>query len=211
VTILLLIRHALTDQTGKRLYGRSPGVHLSSRGREQAGALARRLAAVSLEAVYSSPLERCVETARPIAAAHGLRVRTVGEVVEIDYGRWTGRTFSTLVRTRLWRRVHGGNPSGVRFPGGESLAEAQRRGVDAVERIADRHPRGVVAVVTHGDVVDLVLAHYAGVHVDQYQRLDVAPASISAVALGGAVPKIRRLNDTGTLEDLVPPRRTRPR
>jgi probable phosphomutase (TIGR03848 family) len=210
VAILLLIRHGVTDQTGKRLYGRS-AVHLSAAGREQALGVAERLRGVRLAALYSSPLDRCLETAAPIAEASGLEVNTVEDLQEIDYGTWTGKSFPALRRTKLWRRIHGSSPSAVRFPGGETLAEVQRRAVAALEGIAERHPRATVAVVSHGDVVLLALAHFAGMHVDQYQRLEAATASISAVRLTEGAPKVLRVNDTGTLEDLNPPRRSRPR
>jgi probable phosphoglycerate mutase len=202
VTLLLLVRHAVTDMTGKRLYGRSEGISISEAGREQAVNLARRMAEVPLAALYSSPLDRCVETAGPIAEACGVEVQPLEGVVEIDYGQWTGRTFTSLRRLKLWRDFHGATPSTPRFPGGETLLEAQRRAVEAVEEVVERHPKATVAIVTHGDVVALVLAHYAGVHIDLFQRLEVAPASVTAIAAGGGAPKIRRVNDTGTLRDL---------
>ena len=203
VTLLLLVRHAITDMTGKRLYGRSEGISISETGREQAAGLARRMAEVPLDALYSSPLDRCVETAGPIADACGVEVQTLEGVIEIDYGRWTGRPFTSLRRLKLWREFHGATPSTPRFPGGETLLEAQRRAVDAVEQVVERHPKATVAVVTHGDIVALVLAHYAGVHVDLFQRLEVYPASVTAIAAGNGAPKIRRVNDTGTLRDLA--------
>lgn len=209
MALLLLIRHAVTDMTGKRLYGRSEGISLSRTGREQAVALARRVAEVPLDALYSSPLDRCMETARTISEACGVLVTPLEGVLEIDYGRWTGRPFTSLRRTRLWREFHGANPSAPRFPGGETLAEAQTRAVEAVEDVAERHPKGTIGVVTHGDVVALVLAHYAGIHVDLFQRLEVAPASVTAIALGSGAPKIRRVNETGTLRDLASRHRAR--
>lgn len=208
--LLLLIRHALTQATGKRLSGRTPGIHLSVEGRHQAEHLAGRLASLPLAAVYASPLERCLETAEAIAIPRGLAVRRVPELAEVDYGRWTGRSMPQLVRTTLWKKVQQA-PSSVTFPEGEGLIDAQRRSVAALEEIAGRHPRSVVAVVSHADVIRLMLAHYAGLHIDLFQRLIVSPASVSAVALGDRIPRIVRMNDTGALDDLTrrtsPPRR----
>ncbi len=204
--ILLLVRHALTELTGKRLYGRSQGIPLSDRGRQQAKELAARLADVPLDALYTSPLDRCAETAAPIAEATGLEVRALEGVLEIDYGEWTGRPFTSLRRLKLWKEFHGGTPSAPRFPGGETLAEAQRRAITATLELAGRHVKETVAVVTHGDVIALILAHYAGVHIDLFQRLEVAPASVTAIVLGAGPPKVRRVNDTGTLADLAPRR-----
>lgn len=200
--IVLLIRHGVTDQTGKHLYGRLPGVHLSERGREQAEDLAERLAGVPLRALYVSPMERCRETAAPVARAHGLRPRRLAALNEVDYGRWAGRPVATLVRSGAWARARS-SPSRFRFPEGETLVEVQRRSVTAVEMLSARHPREVVAAVSHGDVVRLTLTHFAGVHIDLFQRLEVAPASVSAVALSrDDIPRILRVNDTGTLDDL---------
>jgi probable phosphomutase (TIGR03848 family) len=203
VTVVLLVRHAITEDTGKRLYGRQPGVHLSERGREQADRLAARLSELPLAAVYSSPLERCVETAVPIAAALGLEVTEEPDLVETDTGAWTGKTFRQIGRTRRWRQLLM-LPSSSRAPGGESAAEVQARSVRAIDRIAERHRTGAVAVISHGDPIRLVLAHYAGLHLDLFQRLEVAAASVSAVALSDGPPRVVRVNDTGSLDDLAP-------
>lgn len=208
MALVLLIRHAVTEQTGKRLYGRAPGNHLSARGRRQAEALAEHLADVPLEAVYASPLERCRETASPILRGRKLRLRTVAALNEVDYGRWTGRTFGQLRRTREWRRVRS-SPASVRFPGGETLHEVQQRAVRALQEIAERHGEGVAAAVSHGDVVRLALAHYAGIHLDLFQRLEVWPASVTAVEIGDGHPRILRMNDTGDLSAVVPERARR--
>lgn len=203
VALLLLIRHALTQATGRRLSGRTPGIHLSEEGRRQAAQLAERLAAVPLAAVYASPLERCLETAEAVASSRGLDVQRVPGLSEVDYGRWTGRSMPQLVRTTLWKKVQQ-TPSAVTFPEGEGLIDAQRRSVAALEEIAGRHPRSIVAVVSHADVIRLALAHYAGLHVDLFQRLIVSPASVSAIGLGDRIPRIIRMNDTGMLDDLIP-------
>jgi probable phosphoglycerate mutase len=210
VTLLLLIRHALAEAPRGRLYGTTPGIHLSEQGKDQATRLAERLSPVELAAVYSSPLERCLETAEAITAGRGLDVHSMSDLGEVDYGEWTGRTFNALRRTVLWRRVHQ-LPSSVRFPGGESLEEVRDRGVRALDAIAAQHKRRVVAAVTHGDVIRLVLSHYAGIHIDLFHRLVADAASLSAVALAEGAPRVLRMNDTGTLTDLMPPRRSRPR
>jgi len=202
MTLILLVRHAVTEATGRRLSGSTPGIHLSPEGRSQAARLAERLRPVRLEAVYASPLERCVETGRAVAEPRRLLVRPVPELEEVGYGRWTGRSFAQLTRTALWRKIQQ-SPSSVRFPGGETLVEAQRRGVSALEMLAARHPSGSVAVVSHADLIRLALAHFAGIHIDLFQRIVVSPASVSAVLLGDRIPRILRVNDTGGLDDLV--------
>ncbi len=202
MTVLLLVRHAVTEATGKRLTGSLPGVHLSKEGRRQASLLGDRLANLPLAALYSSPLERCLETAEAIASGRGVAIQSLGDLEEIRFGRWTGRPLAQLAKTTLWKQVHQ-HPSSVRFPEGETLAEAQHRSVSAVSGIAERHPRGTIAVVSHGDVIRLLLAHYTGVHIDLFQRLVVAPASVSAVRLADGVPYVLRVNDTGSADDLL--------
>jgi probable phosphoglycerate mutase len=175
VTTLLLIRHANTDAAGRRLTGWARGVHLNERGRREVGTLVERLEGVPIRAVYASPLERCRETAIPFARTRGLSVSARRGLLETDYGDWTGRTITDVRRTRAWRLVQHA-PSRVRFPGGESLLEVQARAVAELERIAAAHPRDVVAVVTHADVVRLALMHYAGMHLDSLHRLHVDTA-----------------------------------
>ena len=206
MALILLIRHALTESTGKRLSGHTPGLHLSDMGRQQAEALAERLRAVPLAALFTSPLERCAETAEAVARGRGIAVRPLPALLEVDYGRWTNRPMGQLVRTTLWKRVQQ-TPSSVRFPDGETLEEVQARSVAALLEMAGRHPKAALAVVTHAEVIRLAMAHFAGVHIDLFQRMIVHPASVSAVAVGDGMPRIIRLNDTGGFDDLVRPRR----
>ena len=210
MTTLLLVRHATTAETGLKLSGRLPGIPLDERGRSQAAATAERLRPVRLSAVYSSPLARCRETAEAIAEPRGLDVSFDDRLLEIGFGDWTGRPLRALARTKLWGAVQS-TPSRVRFPGagGESFLEAVRRSAEAVEEIAAAHRRSTVAVVSHGDVIRLLLAHLAGVPLDLFQRIVVSPASVSAVALGEGPPRILRVNETGSLADLAPPPRSR--
>jgi probable phosphomutase (TIGR03848 family) len=207
--LLLLLRHAVTEHTGARLSGWLPGLHLSEAGREQAKALAERLAPVPVDAVYASPLERCQETAAVVADAKGLKLGTVGDLGEVRYGDWTGRELKALAKEPLWKVVQA-TPSAARFPDGESLFEMQARAVLAVERLREVHPRQTVAVCSHADVIKAVACHYLGMHLDQFQRLIVSPASVTAFAFGPG-PYLVRLNDTGGNGDLAPPKRTRRR
>jgi probable phosphomutase (TIGR03848 family) len=207
--LLLLLRHAVTEDTGARLSGWTPGLHLSERGREQAKGLADRLGPVPLEALYASPLERCQETAAVVAEAKGLKVDTLEDVGEVRYGDWTGRALKELAREPLWKVVQS-TPSAARFPEGESLFEMQARAVLAVERLRGAHPSQTVAVCSHADVIKALTCHYLGMHLDLFQRLVVGPASLTAIAFG-PVPSLVRLNDTGGNADLAPPRRARRR
>ena len=198
MTTLLLVRHGHTDAAGKRLTGRAPGVHLNELGRRQAERLVERLEGVRIDAIVSSPLERCRETAAPLAKARGRAVDVGRAWIEVGYGEWTGRSISQLRRTKLWRRVMFA-PSNVRFPGGESLLEVQGRAVDATLDIAARHARGTVVVVSHADVIRLLVAHVAGMHADHLQRLSIDTASITAISISDGFPRLLTVNDTDDL------------
>jgi probable phosphomutase (TIGR03848 family) len=198
-TRILLVRHAMNEwvKTG-RLAGRTPGVHLSEEGKEQALALGRRLASRPIHAIYSSPLERAQETAMAIARHHQLPVETSEGITEVDFGDWTGRELKELAQEPEWMLVQG-RPSAVRFPSGESPREMVTRSVDEVERLAAAHPEQTVVLVSHSDVIKGVLAHYLGMHVDQFQRLVVSPSSISSLAFTPMGAVITCLNDTAHL------------
>jgi len=199
--LLLFIRHGLTDSTGKKLVGWTPNVHLSARGREQAAELATRLDGVKIDVLYSSPLERCRETAAPVASSKGLRPRIREGLGEVRYGDWQGKSLAQLSRTKLWEVVQR-TPSAARFPNGESLLETQARGLAALDPILRDHAGETVAVCSHGDMIRLLLAHFLGVHIDLYQRIAVDTASVSAVYAEGRRRAILKLNDTGTLDRL---------
>ena len=201
MTTLLLIRHAAHDLLGHTLAGRMPGVRLSAAGSAQAERLARRLALAPLAAVYSSPLERAVGTAIPVARRHGLEVAVADGLGELDFGEWTGRGFAALDGLPRWRLFNTFR-AGTRPPGGELMLEAQARVVTELERLHGEHPVEVVVVVTHGDLIKAAIAHYAGIHLDLFGRIEISPASVSIVAVSPHGPRILRLNDTGALPSL---------
>lgn len=208
MTTLFLLRHGLTAVTGKTLYGQTRGISLDERGRAQAELLVSRFAPVRVTAVYSSPLERCVETVEPLANARGLPVTERNGLIEMDAGTWTNRPLAQLRRTRLWRDVID-RPSHFRFPDGESFSEAQARALTEIHAIAARHPRGRVVVGTHGDIVRMLVSHFTGAHLDLFQRTMSDPASISVVHIGEGHLRVLLVNDTGGLGRFAPPSRTR--
>lgn len=198
MTALILIRHATTAATGTKLGGRTRA-SLNPGGREQAKAAADRLAGLPLRAVYASPLPRTTETAEAIAEPHRLEVTPCEGVIEVDYGRWTDRSLKQVARTKQWEVVQK-HPSQVAFPDGETIRAAQLRAVDAIEGIVAAHRRSVVAVVSHADVIKSVVAFYLGQPLDLFQRLHIAPASATVLALSpGGRPALLRLNDDGPL------------
>jgi probable phosphomutase (TIGR03848 family) len=198
MTTLFLIRHGLTSQTGRTLYGRTEGIDLDERGRAQADALVERFRGIRLATIYTSPLERCVQTVEPLAADRGLELRRRDDLIEMDAGSWTNRPLAQLRRTKAWRRLID-TPSSFRFPDGESFLEAQARTIDALASMTHRHPRGNVAVATHGDIVRIMISHLGGAHLDQFQRVVVDTAAVSVVHLDGGVPHVLLVNDAGGL------------
>lgn len=181
MTTVLLVRHAMCDPVGRVLAGRAPGVHLNRPGSVQAAALGAALGGLGIAAVYSSPLERAVETAAPLAHAAGVPVRVSAGLLELDFGQWTGREMAELESDPLWRAFNLHRAT-TRIPGGETMEEVVARAARAVEDIRHAHEGGLVAAVSHGDVIRALLAHYAGMSLDHLHRLEVAPASVSALA-----------------------------
>lgn len=192
---ILLIRHGENDYVRKaRLAGRKSGVHLNEKGRQQADLLAETLAKTKLKAVYTSPLERALETAQPIASAHKLKVIKRDGLLELDMGKWQDKTLKQVRRQKLWRVVQN-TPSLARFPEGESFAEAQSRIVHDLDVLAAQHkPRDVIACVGHSDMIKLAVAFYLGLPLDLFQRLTIAPASITTLFVGKTGARLYNLN-----------------
>jgi len=196
MAIILLVRHGETDQVSMRLSGRLPGILLNEKGRLQAAALAEQLSLAPLLALYSSPLERALQTAAPLAERLGLSVRLLPWLMEVDYGTWQGKTYRQLRRQRLWKILQE-QPSKSLFPGGESLCEAQERMVQGLESLAAAcTPESVVACFTHGDMIRLAVAHYLNMALDDYQRLAISTASITALALHAGSAHLLCYNQT---------------
>jgi probable phosphomutase (TIGR03848 family) len=218
---VILARHGRTQaNTAGVLAGRSKGVHLDDRGKEQAAEAGRRLAGLTLAAIVSSPLERCRETATAINAAQAVRLKVAldKEVAEVDYGSWTGRPLKELAKEPLWKVVQA-HPAAVVFPEGEAMSAMSSRVVAAVRRwdvrVEAEHGSGAVWLLSgHGDPIKAVLADALGVHLDAFQRIVVDPGSLSVVHYSRMRPFVLTMNSTaGDLAHLEPPprrRRSRP-
>ncbi|HEX6288106.1 MAG TPA: MSMEG_4193 family putative phosphomutase [Herpetosiphonaceae bacterium] len=200
MTQLLLIRHAVNDvMKAKKLAGWMPDVHINEEGRQQAEAIAERLRDLPIRAIYSSPLDRTRETAEPLARALNLEVQLRDGLGEVRYGEWTGKSLEELSKLDAWKVVQI-YPSGMRFPGGEAIREMQARIVSELEAISADHPRDIVAIFSHADVIKAALAHYLGVHLDLFQRIVINPTAVSVVRLSPYGPQVLRVNDDGPLK-----------
>ena len=198
---LLLIRHALNDWVGRRVPGWTPGISLNEEGRKQATRLAEWLAPVPLEAIYSSPLERAVETAEPIARSHGFDLQLRDSLGDTRYGELTGQAIEDILKTDMWEEFRA-YPSRTRFPGAETIYEVQVRVVAELEQILQNHPEGNIAVVAHGDVIRVAVAHYIGLALDLLGRIWVSPASLTILRFGEWGPRLTHLGHTGPLQFL---------
>ncbi|MEP6666462.1 MAG: histidine phosphatase family protein [Nocardioidaceae bacterium] len=215
---VLLVRHGRSAANhGGVLAGRSPGVMLDDVGLQQAEATASRVASVPLVAVVSSPLERCQQTAEAILRARvaDIALQTDDRLTECGYGDWTGQELKKLAKDPLWKAVQG-HPSGVTFPGGESMREMQARALEAVRdwdhRLTEEHGADSIWVaVSHGDVIKSILADALGTHLDNFQRIVVDPGSVSVVSYTPLRPFVVRYNEHGDLAALAPTKRRRRR
>lgn len=202
MTTFLLIRHAAPELLPNTLAGRMPGIHLSTQGQKQAQRLAARLADQPIAAVYSSPLERALHTAEPLAEHVREEVQCSEAFADIEYGEWSGKHFDELngdPRWRHWNEFRSGAP----LPNGGMMLEVQVRAVLALEELRHRHGDRVVAVVSHGDVIKALIAHYLGVPLDLFQRIEISPASFSVLAIYDWGARVIRLNDTGEVPPLA--------
>jgi probable phosphoglycerate mutase len=199
MTLVLLVRHGENDYVKKgRLAGRLPGVHLNNSGREQAEAVANRLAELlkgfDSKVIYSSPLERTLETAQPIAERLGLEVIPRSGLLEIDIGDWQDQKIKGLSRLKLWKLVQN-VPSRAIFPGGETFHHAQYRIVTELDELCRQHDeKTIIICVSHSDIIKLAVAYHIGLPLDQFQRLHVAPASVSALNVGETGSRLLTLN-----------------
>ncbi|HMB23903.1 MAG TPA: histidine phosphatase family protein [Anaerolineales bacterium] len=205
--LFLLIRHGENDfvKTGK-LPGTSPGIHLNERGQKQAAALGEALKDVPIKAIYSSPLERAMETATPIAQARKLQIIPEPDLKDTNVGSWQGKSLKVLRLTKAWSIVQNA-PSRFRFPDGESFVESQVRYVGVLERILKTHnkPHDIIAVVFHADPIKLAVSHFLGLPLDHFQRLSCDTASLTALYVSEAGANLLKLNQRPPFDFLAKP------
>jgi probable phosphoglycerate mutase len=180
------------------------GIDLTDEGRGQAERTAERLASAPITTVYASPIERTMQTAQAIAARHGLDVTPLEGVIEAEYGEWTDQPLHELAKTDEWKVVQRA-PSRARFPGGESLYEMQARMVTALDDLVARHRHETVVVVSHADPIKSAVAHYTGVHLDLFQRINISPASVTVFEFHAHGVMMLTCNETGALDEMLKP------
>lgn len=198
MTTLLLIRHGANDWIGNALAGWKSGVHLNATGRSQAERIAQYLAHKPISQIFSSPLERAVQTAEPLAKKLGLTINLADPLGEIDFGDWTGSLIADLEPTSEWKRFCQFR-SCTRPPNGKLMLEVQTRVIAQLEtwrsQFADQH----IAIFSHADTIRAALVYFLGMPLDFFYRLEVSPASISTVGFGVDSVQVHCLNDTSAL------------
>jgi broad specificity phosphatase PhoE len=200
MSTFFLVRHGATDMMRDRIAGRMPGVHLNATGRAEAEWIAQRLATAGIEAVYSGPLARAQETARPLCERLGVPLEIAAAFDEIDFGAWTNCTFVELDAQPHWQRFNAFR-STTAPPGGELMLAAQARAVQYLDQLRLRHR--AAAIVSHGDVIRALVAHFLGLHLDFFQRIEISPGSITILELEDWGARLRLVNETDRLRSKI--------
>jgi broad specificity phosphatase PhoE len=193
MAVFFLVRHGACDGLGQTLWGRTAGVCLNDEGKAQVQRAAEHFKNVKLDAVYSSPLERALETAEAIARVARLEVKQSAAFNEVDFGEWSGKSFEALSRDEHWRRFNT-QRSVTRIPRGESFFDVQARVVAELERLAQEHNDKRIAIVSHADVIKCALGYVAGTPIDLLQRFEISPASVSVIATNEHDTKLLAIN-----------------
>jgi probable phosphomutase (TIGR03848 family) len=202
MTTFFLIRHASCNGLGRTLWGRTPGVCLNEKGKLQAQRLAGRFSGITLHAIYSSPLERAVETAETLARQMNVEVHENPEFNEIHFGDWTGQSFDVLVNDERWRRFNSEREA-TRIPGGESFSEVQNRAITALYLLHSQHNNANVAIVSHADVIKAAIGYFTATPIDLLQRIEISPCSVSIISLNHDTPKLLTINNLSKLDSFV--------
>lgn len=199
---IFLLRHAhsIANDAGV-LAGQLPGITLSEKGREQALGLVERIGAVKFQSVRVSPMQRCQETIDPwLQSQHGSGIGNYlldDQIIEMDYGKWSGKKLSKLSKEKLWREIQN-TPSKVTFPDGEKFTSMQRRAMKTLELLAQEKKTTNHLLVSHGDVIKAMIAHLLKMKLDNFQSLVVDPASITIVDFDGKNARLIAYNDTSS-------------
>ena len=201
MTTFFLIRHASCNGLGQTLWGRTPRVCLTETGRFQAQRLAERFNGLKLQAIYSSPLERAIDTAETLARSMNVEVKKSPALNEIDYGDWTGKTFEILSTDERWRRYNARRSTTI-IPGGESFLDVQNRVVRELDMLSHQHANAGVALVSHADVIRAAVAYFTATPIDMIERIEISPCSVSVLALDEESAKLLTINNRCELRQL---------
>jgi probable phosphomutase (TIGR03848 family) len=196
MTVFYLVRHGETG--ARKINGRRTGVHLNHEGHAQAQIMAERFANIPVAALYSSPLERTMDTAQYLSRQLNLPIQTVNAIIEIDFGDWTGKTLEDLANDPQWQHFNSFR-SGRRIPGGETMLEVQQRFVNWMDTVRRQHINQRIVVVSHGDPIKAAIMNYLGMHLDMYDRFDIGLTSVSILSVADDQARVLTVNNMGKL------------
>ena len=204
MTRILLLRHAHSVANEKGiLAGRTLGISLSEKGEKQALEVAARLQGITFSQIRISPMERCSKTVAPLisqfpkSASKKVKIEIEEDIVEVDYGKWTGKKLAVLSKDKSWKIVQD-TPSAMYFPGGEGLLDVQSRAMRALNSIAKSSGSEAKMLVSHGDVIKAIVASVLGTHLDHFQKIVIDPASITVLDFNGKDFRVLTLNNTSS-------------
>jgi probable phosphomutase (TIGR03848 family) len=198
--------HSTANQNGI-LSGQLPGVTLSAQGRRQAAKLVERLGPSIFDSIRISPMQRCEETLSPWLSSRysrGLKTFQIDDaLIEMDYGKWSGRKLSSLAREKSWREIQD-RPSKFQFPAGEKFTTMQKRAMKSVQQALSDNKKGTHLFVSHGDVIKAIVASLLKIKLDDFQSLVIDPASATIIDYDGEKARLLAFNDsTSALHELI--------
>lgn len=186
MTTFLLLRHSHSTANGAGiLAGQLAGITLSEIGLKQSNEIAQSLRPLNINAIFSSPLERCLMTVQPLAQQRKKRIQQLEGIIEMNYGDWSGRKLNELAKEKLWRRIQK-TPSRVTFPNGESFVQASRRIERTLTSLSSKHPKSTILICSHGDIIKIAVQLTVGSELDRFQRIIIDPASLTTVEWNGS-------------------------
>lgn len=199
---LILIRHGQTDWNKEYRVQGQADLPLNELGRAQAQAIAQSLKDEKVEAIYSSPLSRALETAQAVSAYHPVAITVLNELKEMDVGETDGIYYPDLETKypdffRLWTA----DAALARFPGGETLPALQDRAWRAIQRIISSNHNDSVVVASHFFVLRTILCKVMDISLSDFRKLNISVASVSKVEFLGNKAKLVYFNDTCHLDD----------
>ena len=203
--IFLRHGHSAANKSGL-LTGQLPGIGLSTEGRAQAERLVERIGKKRIDCVHMSPIERCQLTITPWLNSKNSASMSTLEIddgfSEINFGQWSGKKLTTLRRLPLWKSVQA-SPSKVTFPDGESFRKAQKRAVESFNQLRAIKGEKTHLIVSHSDTIKLVIADSLGMHLDEFQRLEISPASFTVFRGDAKKISLLTMNNSGSLEEIL--------
>ena len=194
---LFLIRHGETDGTEKRKFMGKADLPLNKKGVREAELLADRLKNEKIAAFYTSPLKRTLQTAAILKKFHKVPLKKRKAFEEIGFGRWEGLTLDEIYkRDKNLCRKWFTDLENFTIPYGESVKSMQERVIKGWEEISSRHPRGTVAIVTHGGPIRIFLCYLLNLDLTFFWKINLNTSSLNILTFSKGLTTLTLLNDT---------------